>query len=387
MLVSYLRKKDMEIYRLSGQEVKKVASGSLDSIKPFTGRGKKVMVVGRDVFLHTRRRYPPTTSENIAKAIKMDIKEIFPLKDPAFSFKIFEKTPAYSFVDIWAWDCSNYKEIRSTFRFTHVLPEDAVFTSEEPEITVFEGKNLQHLIAHCRDGFLGGLSLRHLTNRGFETYLRSLGRYADGIKRVRYYTNGTRLDFTETLPIVHEEYKDIPPCLKYIKKTNLRHFRFTHEIPFNLNFELTVRFLIYCMIAYSFSLFISGRNYEGAINETIVKLNTLTDGLPEVEQLSDNGNYSEGINKLKEKRESITVPLAIMDMLAQSMPEGDYIKRIVLNDKIFELFLSSKAPIDAIRSLSLERCVKSVKLMGSPSKERNSDTYNFRLKLELNPCE
>ncbi len=386
MLVSYLHKMDMEVYKLKVQEVKRIASGSLDSIKPFKGWGKKVMIVGKDVLLYTRKRYPPTTSENIAKAIKMDIKEVFPFKNPDFSFKIFEKTTTYSFVDIWAWDCSNYEKIRKVFPFTHVLPEDAAFMSDEPEITVFEGKSLQHLIAHSRNGFLGGLSLRDLTDNGFETFLRSLGRYANGIKRIRHYTNGTRLNFTETLPIVHEEQNRIPPCLKYIKKINLKNFRFTHEIPFNLSIELLMRILIYFLIAYSICLFITERNYEKAIKETLARFHILTDGLSEVGQPIDIDNYPDVINKLHEKRKSITDPLTIMDILAKSMPEGSYIKKMTLNENNLELSLSSERPLDVIRDLSVAKCVESVKLKGSPSKDRKGDSYNFRLTLELNSC-
>ncbi len=386
MLVSYLHKLDMEVYRLNKQEVKRIASGSLDSIKPFTGGGKKVMIVGRDILLHTRKRYPPTTSENIAKAIKMDIEEIFPLKAPDFSFKIFEKTTTYSLVDIWAWDCSNYKEIKRVFPFTHILPEDAAFMSDEPEITIFENKGLQHLIAHNKDGFLGGSSLRGLTDKGFETFLRSLGRYANGIKKIRHYINESLLTPPEALTIVQEDQNGYPPCLKDIKKINLKEFRFTREIPLNLNIKLLARISIYFLIVYSISLFITKRNYEKAINETLVKLNTLTDGLSEVEQPGDIDNYTDVVNKLNDKRNSITDPLAIMDTLAKSIPEGSYITKMILNENILDLSISSEMPLDAIKDLSMAQCVKSVKLKGAPSKRRKSDSYNFRLTLELNPC-
>lgn len=386
MLVSYLHKNDMEVYSLNGQEMKRIASGSLDSIKPFTGWGKKVMIVGRDVLLHTRKRYPPTTSENIAKAIRMDIKEIFPLKDPAFYFKIFEKTTTYSLVDIWAWDCSNYKEIRRAFPFTHVLPEDAAFMSDEPEITIFENRGLQHLIAHCKDGFLGGLSLKGLTDKGFETFLRSLGRSANGIKRIRLYINKSRLNPPEALPIVHEDQKEHPPCLKDIERLNLKVFSSTTEMPFTLNVESVVRVIIYSLIVYSISLFFTGRNYENSIKETLVRLGTLTD------ELSDEGpswgldNNSDVINKLREKWKLRASPLAVMDILAKSIPDGSYITRVTLNENRLNLSLSSKVPLDVIKDLSMAECVKSVKLKGTPSKVRKSDSYNFLLSLELNPC-
>lgn len=388
MFAAYLHKIDMEVYKLNDQEVKMVASGSLDSIKPFTGWGKKVMIVGRDVFLHTRKRYPPTTSGNISKAIEMDIKDIFPLKNPDFTFKIFEKSDTYSLVDIWAWDCSNYKEIKRVFPFTHVLPEDAAFISGEPEITVFEGQTLKHLIAHNKDGFLGGSSMRRLTDKGFETFLRSLGRYANGIKTIRHHINGSRLNPPETLSIVYEDQKEYPPCLKYIriKKINLKDFRVSHKIPLNFNVDLLMRVLIYCLLAYSGALLLTGRKYEDAINEIIVKLDTLTNGLPEVRLRGETDKYANIIKKLNEKRNSIADPLLITNELAKSLPEGSYITKMTLNGKRLEINLSSKEPLDVIRDLSVAKYVKSVKLKGVPSKRFKSDSYNFLLSLELSTC-
>jgi hypothetical protein len=63
MLVSYWHREGMEVYRVKGPEVERVASGSIEAIT-FTGSGKKVLIVARQMLLHARRRYPPTTLEN-----------------------------------------------------------------------------------------------------------------------------------------------------------------------------------------------------------------------------------------------------------------------------------------------------------------------------------
>lgn len=386
VFVSYLHKSNMDVYSIKGQEIKKVDSGNLDSIKPLTGWGKKILIVGKDMLLFTRKRFPPTTSENIAKAIKMDIKEMFPIKDPAFSFKIFEQTATYSLANIWAWDCSNYEEIRKIFPFTHILPEDATFMSEEPEITVFEENGLKHLVAHNRDGFLGGLSLRNFTDKGFETFLRSLGRYANNIKTIRSYISEKQLNFPATFQIVHEEQKDYAPCLKDVMSLNLKDFRFSHEMPFNFNIEQLARVIICCLIAYSISLFIAGRNYESAINETKAKIIDLKNELPMELQTDDIYKYSDVISALQKKRKTRVDALAIMDILAEFIPEGSYVNKLTLNENRLELNLSSATPIDVIESLSGAKCVKTVRLNGSPAKRRNTLLYTFLLTIELKSC-
>ena len=386
IFVSYWHKNGMEVYCLKDSDIRKMAAEKVETIKPFTGWGKKVMIVGRDRLLYTRKRYPPTTSENIAKAIKMDINEIFPLKDPASYFRIFEQTATYCLVDIWAWDCSGYKEIRSSFPFTHILPEDVAFASDEPEMTLFENNGLQHLIAHDKNGFLGSLSFKDITEKGFESFLRSLGKYSSGIRRIRLYTSESKLNLHETMPFIHEGQKEYHPCLKDIKKLNLKEFVFARELPFNLNLELIGRVIIYILIIYSLSLLVTGRNYKSTYKETLSRLNALTKELSVVKPSWSSEDYSDVINEIQEKLKSRVEPLAIMDILAKYIPEKGYITKMDFNEKNLKLTLSSVDPLNIIKILSSAECVKSVRLEGAPPKYKEDNPYSFILSLELNPC-
>lgn len=388
MLVSYWHKKGVDIFRIKDSETIKVASGDINSLKPVKTIGKKVLVVARNMLLHIRKRYPPTTPENLKKAIQMEIRDIFPFENPAFFFRIFEKTSAYCLVDIWAWESGEYEKIKNVFPFTHVLPEDVALVSGEPEVSVFEQNGLQNLIAHNRNGFIGGLSIRTLTEEAMEMFLHSLGRYAAELKRIKIYDTKKISDKASigTIPLVYEQRKDHPVSLRGINRLDLKEFKVRGEIPFALDVQFVLRIAIYLLIIYSLSLHINKRYYEATIDEVSKRLDALKVEQSTLRKETEKGEYSGVINELKEKRRTRLDPLLVMDSLAQSIPDGSYLTRMVLNEENLELSFSSKNPLDVIKGLSTARCVKSLKLKGAPMKTPE-ETFNFLLSLELMPCQ
>ncbi|MEK6684056.1 MAG: hypothetical protein AABY46_05285 [Nitrospirota bacterium] len=384
MLVSYWHKDGMEVYRVKDAGIETVASGRLDAIRPFTGWGRKVMIVGRDRLLWTRKRYPPTTGENLAKAIQMDLKELFPLKDPAFSFRIFEQTPAYSLVDIWTWDRSDHPAIRKIFPWSHIVPEDAAFVSDESEIRVLDDPNGRHLMAHNKDGFLGRLSLRHLTGKDVELFLRSLGKHGREIKTIRLQTAPGELELSETIPVVHEPPGEYPPCLKDIRRLNLKPFRSAPVMSMIAAVDFVPRLVLYLMIVYAASLYITQGRYDRTIQETSQRLDGLTKTLSAA-SLEESDPSARTLAELQERRKSRVEPLEIMNALARSLRAQSAVTRMVLNENSLELSIASKEPLEVIRGLSTANCVQSVKLRGSPF-QGEGNVYNFLLTLELKPC-
>ncbi len=139
MFVGYWHKGGLEIYRTSEGAITMFASGAVDTLKPVKSFGKIVLIVGRDLLLHTRKKFPPASSDDLKKAVTLEIGEMFPIKSPSFSLTVFERTQSYTLADIWAWESSGYDNLKRVFPFTHVLPEDMAFISEEPEISVVAG--------------------------------------------------------------------------------------------------------------------------------------------------------------------------------------------------------------------------------------------------------
>jgi hypothetical protein len=291
-------------------------------------------------------------------------------------------------VDIWAWESGEYEKIKKVFPFTHVLPEDVALISEEPEVSVFEQNGLQNLIAHNRNGFIGGLSTRALTEETLEMFLHSLGRYASEVKRIKIYDTKEISDKNSigTIPLVYEQRKDHPVSLRDLNRLDLKEFKVRGEKPFKLDIRFALRVAIYLLIIYSLSLYINKRYYEATIDEVSKRLDAIKVEQSTLRKETQKEGYSEVINELKEKRKSRLDPLPVMDSLAKSIPEGSYLTRMSLNEGSLELSFSSKNPLDVIKNLSTVRCVKSVKLKGAPMKTPEG-TFNFLLSLELMPCQ
>ena len=71
MLVAYAGKDSLQIFKISKEVIQKIGSGSVDKVKPIRSLGKKVLIVGRDVYLHLRKRYPPVAAGDLQKIIAL----------------------------------------------------------------------------------------------------------------------------------------------------------------------------------------------------------------------------------------------------------------------------------------------------------------------------
>lgn len=389
MLAAYWHRDGIEVFEVKDRKIRKIASGSLDAIKPLDGPGswgRKVLIAARGLSLCTRKRFPPTTEENIAGAVRMEIGELFPFEKPAFSMNIFERTANYCLVDIWAWDSSAYEKIEKIFPFTHVIPEELVFQSAEAEIRVYEHDGLQHLVAHDRDGFIGGISLRTVTRRDLELFVRGLGNRADEIKRI--IVSGGKMPALagSAIPVVAEPVKEYPWCMQYVYGRDLRKFRSGRELlPLRGGLLFIGRIVLYFLVIYTASLFVSWENYDRAIEGLSARINALNIG-PASKTLNTGEDTSGIIDELRETRKSRIQPLALMDILAQSMPQGAYLWRISCNESGVELSAAGPDPLDVFEAISKARCVKTARLKGSPSKDQGG-LYNLTVVLEMNQCE
>ena len=128
LLVAYWHKEGLEIYRYGNSKPVQQDSGPLDQLKPIHGSfQKKVLVVGRELLLHQRKRYPPAPKEKLVKALGLEIKGLFPLPDPAYHCQVYESSPTHTTLEIWAWDRGAYSQLKKVFPFDYVIPEDLCY--------------------------------------------------------------------------------------------------------------------------------------------------------------------------------------------------------------------------------------------------------------------
>lgn len=386
VFAAYWHRGGLEIFRTKGDEITKTASGAVESLSQVGGLGKKLLIVSRDLLMHTRKKYPPTTMENIKKAVSGEIKDIFPLEMPAFSVSIFETTSAHCFVDIWAWESGPYEKIRPVFPFTHVVPEDLLFVSAEPEITIFESGDLTHIIAHNKKGFSGGLSVKALSDNTLELFMRSIRASSGEIKRIISYIEKSKLHMPALMPVSYEQPLKHPPCLRRLQGLDFKEFRVAGESAFKSNIELVQRAAIYLLVIYSISLFITKTNYDKAIGEVSGKLNNLTSDVAAAKAAGEGGRYADIMNALREKTGKKINPLPVMDALARSIPEGSYVTRIALNENTLELQAVSKEPLEVLKVLSAAKCIRTVSIKGGAPYKDPQGLYTFSLAVELKAC-
>lgn len=391
MLAGYWHKEGLEVFRLSGDNLNKVAAGALSQLKPVKGLGKKVLIVGRERLLHTRRRYPSASYENIKKAVQMEIEDLFPLKNPCHFLRIFDKTDTYTVVDIWAWDCLEYNDLKAVFPFTHLLPEDLAFISDTPEITIFGRRDITYLLAHSKDGFLGVSTLKgDVTPRALHIFLRGLGRKSGGIKKINLYKAGISQKEIEgdedlrglSLDITERQNKGYPACLESIGMSGLKEFRVGPAYPAFVSVDMVMRAALYLLIAWGFSLYLTGRNYDSAIKDIKTKTDGAIRELASVGAVPKDEDNTDTVAELNEILKRSASPLGVLETLAGHLPEKSSVTRMVLNEKGLELSLSSKEPLDVIKSLGEAGDIKAVKLKGAPFKDNKGD-YNFVLAVEL----
>jgi len=381
---AYWHKDGLDIYRLAGGKIERYASGRPDRIKPVKGWGKKVLIVGRDLLLHSRKKFPPASEADIKKAAELEIGDLFPVKAPAHFISISERTEAYAAADLWAWEGPAYDALRQIFPFTHVLPEDMAFTSEEPEISVLRGREETRLVAHGPNGFLGVSTFRgDVTASHVMILLKSISRHSVEIKRLNLYGAGdTQRVGGLPFPVVQKETKPYPVCLEYLERADLRQFRVQGEHGLAAYSDVFARAVLYLLLAYGLSLFVTGMHYDAAANELKTKISLLAGQMSAIRTGQTNEDYGDAIAELKNKINSSRSPLAVMDTLARRLPEACSVVRMALNDNSLELTLASKEPLEVIKALENAEGLRSVKLKGSPAKDA-AGIYLLVLSVEL----
>lgn len=393
MLTAYLHKGGIDIYQVSvgkgvsGIRVDKAASGALGQLKPFKSLGKKLLIVGRDLCLHTRKKYPPASYSDLKKAIQMDIEDIFPIKDPSYFFKIFEKTSAYTLVDLWAWESSEINKIKTIFPFTHIMPEDAAFISDKPEISILINDGIASIVAYSKNGFMGSAVIKDITRQQIEIFLKGIGRHFEGIKRASIYNApDSRLadDLKPLVPeVLNKQTWSYPVCIDYTDRLNLKDFRIEAGYADILkNIHTIMRFSLYILIALSVSLFTTSRNYDSSLKEINKKISRVSVDAASLASKAAGEDYRDALNELDEKLKDNMHPFKIMDMLAQRLPDRSYVTRIVLNEKNLELSIVSKEPLNVIKAIGQSEMVNTIKLRGAPMKDPKG-IYTFSVVAEL----
>lgn len=388
MFVAYWHREGLEIYEYRNGNPVRYASGALDSIKPLRRIfGKKILVVGRELLLFSRKRYPPASKEKLLKALELEIKEIFPLSNPDFYCMVSESSRTSKTLDIWAWESHQYEQLKKIFPFQYVVPEDLLYFSEVPEIKVFKHRGLIHLLAHSKERFLMATSYSEaaIEEREIERFFSGLTQYKEEIKRIKIYgLPFFQFKDPQKYEILRLEDGDYPPCLKELPLRKLKEFKVKAGIHFPSKMDFLFRILIYLILGYGFLLFLSSRNYDQATKVMKENINLLDKKISLNKDITQKReDYSDIITEINEKIKGKPSPLRVMELLAHRLPPESFVNRIILNENHLEISVSSKNPIPVIRALGDAKEVKALRLRGTPTKDGSTGLYNFIIMIDL----
>jgi hypothetical protein len=388
MLVAYWYKDGLDVYRYVDKKPVKQVSGSLDKLKPIKGIfDRKVLIVSRELLLHTRKRYPPAPKEKLTKAVGLEIGDIFPMSKPAFHCRVYESSTAYTTLDIWAWESEPYARVREIFPFNYIIPEDLAYFSDVPEVKVFQYRGMTNILAHSGDRFLSGASYpdSSINEKEVERFLSGLGKYRSDIKRIKVYGQ-VQFQFKEVkIPeILRVPVGDYPPCMDYLSSLNLNEFRVRGDYHLSSKIDLISRVLIYFILGYGMMLYFSVRDYDQVVGEIRKKINSI-----DTRMSTNRGtgqtvtDYSEVVREVNQRLSTRYSPLKVMDMIAGRLPAGSFVIRMVLNENNLEVSVSSKDPISVVKALGGAEGIKTARLKGAPVMDMATRSYNFVIMMEL----
>lgn len=379
---AYWHKNGLDIYRLSGARVEKLASGDVADLQPIKGWGKKLLIVSHANSLHLRKRYPAIAEKDLEKAVANEIEELFPFSNPSFHCQIFEKERMYTLVDIWAWDAAEAERIKKVFNFSYAVPEELAYASTQPEIVLYGDQEFASIAAYGEGKFLGSTSFAGAaTLEGLTLFVKGLGRYATALKTLKVYGPLLSDRAPENLEVLQEAKLEHPLCLDGVDRINLKEFR-SQSIQLSTGLDIALRTAVYVVLAYAIGLFLTVRNYDAALDALSQKRAELTKGLAAAPK-EIKKDHAQALPELEKKLQSRISPLAVMEVLAGSLPPRSFLSRLVVNERSAEAAISSKDPLDVINALSKAQGIKSVKLRGAPAKDGQSGAYTFLLEIGL----
>jgi hypothetical protein len=387
MMVAYWHKDGLDVYQYVDKKLVKKASGSLDKLKPIRGvLDKKVLIVGREILLYTRKRYPPAPKEKLTKAVGLEIGDIFPISKPAFHCRVYDSSTTYTTLDIWAWGNEQYARLREIFPFNYIIPEDLAYFSDVPEVRIFQYKGMVNILAHSGDRFLGGASYPDsgINEKEVERFLSGLGKYGSDIKRIKVYGQ-IQLQFKETkIPgISRVAIGDYSPCMDYVSSLNLNEFKVKGDYHLSSKIYLLSRIFVYFILGYGTMLYFSVRNYEQAAGEIRKKINSIDAKMSNKGAGQTVTDYSEVVREVNERLSKRYSPLRVMDMIAGKLPPGSLVIRMVLNENNLEITASSKDPLSVVKALGSTEGIKTARLKGAPVMDMATRFYNFVIMMEL----
>jgi hypothetical protein len=369
---------------------------------PLNYLQKRLLILGKEWVLSLRKRYPSLPVSQLKRAISQEIEDLFPLKNPSYTFQIFRKGETFIEVNLFAWEKSVEEELRNKFPFSHLIPEELFFSTKEPTFFILKRNSKFLLIASSDRFFLNSLFLHETPSKEeVSLFIKSLGELT--IKRV-IAIGTSKEEILEILPEDLKSYfisKNHPFNLlsEILPNLSLKDFRIKRKLEFNFShlFLQASRLFLMIIIALQVNLLFSYFEYQRAINQLKEKNEALNQEIKKLISpiISKGGNFtsqdeerSKALEELKEEvraleRKGVAYPLFYLNELAKILPDGARIERFTLKEKSLEVYIEAKDIFEVLSRLRKNPFFSELKLTGTPLFDSYKNLYRFNIRVEL----
>jgi hypothetical protein len=394
MLTAYWHKDGMDIYRYVDGKPVLYATGRLDQLQPIKAHlHQMILIVGRELLMHIRKRYPLAPIAKLTKAVALEIKDLLPLSNPAFYCSIAQNYSTYADVDIWGWEADLYEQVHAIFPYQYVVPEDLAFSAADAQVRIFPYRDRITMLAHADGRFLDGVSypVAGFDEQELSRFLFKLSQSGEEMKRIMIFgLSSFQPSGVSPLEIMRIPDRPILPCIYEISALDLQAFKVKSDlISFlpGVDPKLILRIGLYLLLGYALMLSVTWLSYQQAtdvlknrIKEINQKIAVADQGQVQVQGQED---YSLVIQEFNEKLKTGRLPIKVLNLLARLLPEETFINRIVWNEDKVELSVASKEPMSVVKALSSDTGVKKVSIKGAPFKDVVKGLYTFTMTMEL----
>ena len=135
------------------------------------------------------------------------------------------------------------------------------------------------------------------------------------------------------------------------------------------------------MLGYTIFLYLTLRNYDSAIidiNKKISAFNNISK-----EERSSGEDYADVFSEVSKKLAARSAPLKVINELAQILPPGTFVNRMVLNENHLEISVASKEPLAVFKKMGNAPGITKISIKGPPVKNRATSFYEFNMSIEL----
>ncbi|MFA5284171.1 MAG: hypothetical protein WC347_01110 [Smithellaceae bacterium] len=390
VFAAYWHKDGMDIYRFDNGQPILHASGALDQLQPIKARlHKMILVIGREVLLHVRKRYPLAPISKLTKAVALEIKDLLPLSNPAFYCSIAKNYSAYADVDIWGWEADLYEKIHAIFPYQYVVPEDLAFSAADAQVRIFSNRDRITMLAHAGGRFLDGAScpVADFDAKELTHFLFKLNQSGEEMKRISIFGLPS-FQPAGVAPLIVMRIPDRPitSCIYELIELDVRPFKVkTDLIGFlpGVDLKLLLRLGLYLVLGYTLMLSATWLSYQRSNDILKSRIKEINQKMAMVDQGQEQEDYSSVIQQINEKLKTGYLPIKVLSILARLLPQETFLNRVVWNENKVELSVVSKEPMSVVKALSSDAAVSKVSIKGAPFKNFQTGIYTFTMTMEL----